>query len=170
MFRFLQINLRKSRSARRLIEQTARELGTNLLILSKIPKCSPDSRRWTSTSDGKAAVALSTTAAFAATGSGRGPGFVWMSFPGLLVYSYYWRPAGPVSDFKAFLSGLEVDVRGRCHLTSIIIVARDFSVKSPAWGSAIGDRRGEVLERFVAALELLPENIGSVPTFAVGDR
>lgn len=38
MIRFLQINLRKSGLARRLMEQTARKLGADLLILSEVPQ------------------------------------------------------------------------------------------------------------------------------------
>lgn len=96
MIRFLQINLRKSGPARHLIEQTALELGTDLLILSKIPRGPPNSPRWTSSADSKAAVALTTTTMLAAIDSGRGPGFAFMQFSGLLVYSCYWRPGGPL--------------------------------------------------------------------------
>lgn len=49
-------------------------------------------------------------------------------------------------------------------------MAGDFNAKSPAWGSVTTDARGRFLERFAAALDLWPENVGSVPTFAVGDR
>lgn len=83
MINILQINLRKSRSARRLMKHTARELQSDLLILSEIPRGLPDSQGWVSSSDGKSAVSLTQTAAMAATDSGKGPGFAFMQFPGL---------------------------------------------------------------------------------------
>lgn len=53
---------------------------------------------------------------------------------------------------------------------SVLVVAGDFNSKSPACSSGTRDGWGNALERFTAALELWPENVGSVPTFAVGDR
>lgn len=90
MIGLLQINLRKSGPARRLMEQTPRELGVNLLILSEIPRGPPDSPGWVSSGNGKSAIALSSTARMAAIECGRGLSFAWMLFPGLLVYSCYW--------------------------------------------------------------------------------
>lgn len=72
------------------------------------------------------------------------------------------RPGSPVAEFEGFLSGLEDDVRGRYIPVSALIMAGNFNVKSFAWGSRGTDPRGEMLERFAAALDLLPENVGSV--------
>lgn len=85
MFGFLQVNLRKSGSARRMLEQTSMELGSDLLIMSEIPKGSQDTARWISSSDRTAAVALSNTAFTAPTSYGRGLGYALMQFPDLLV-------------------------------------------------------------------------------------
>lgn len=89
MMKVLQINLRKSGPARALMEQTVRELGSDLLILSEIPRGPPDSERLVSSGDRKAAVALTQTATTMPTDSGRGPGFAYMQFPGLLVFRCY---------------------------------------------------------------------------------
>lgn len=74
-----------------------------------------------------------------------------------------------MAEFKGFLSGLEDDIRGRYISGSALIVAGDFNAKFPAWGSGMSDARGALL-MCVVALELWPENIGSVPTYIVGDR
>lgn len=73
-----------------MIEQMARKLASDVLLLSEIPRRSPESPRWVSIIDGKTAVTLSATAILVAIETGRGPGFASMVFPGLLVYSYYW--------------------------------------------------------------------------------
>lgn len=102
--------------------------------------------------------------------SGRSPGFTYMAFPGLLVYSCYWRPGGPLEEFEGFLAGLEVNIRRHAIPEAALIVAGDFNAKSPEWGSETLDARGRALGLFMASLQLWPKNIGSTPTFAVGDR
>lgn len=87
MVKFLQINLRKSGSARRMMEHTSRELGSDILVLSEVPRGPPDSQRWVSSSDGKAAVVLTEAARMAPVDVGRGQGYACMLLPGLLVYS-----------------------------------------------------------------------------------
>lgn len=106
----------------------------------------------------------------AVTEFGRGPSFAFMQFPGLLVYSYYCRPGGPLEDFEGFLSGLEVDRKLRMNSVGNIVVGGDFNAKSTAWGSDLEDARGRALGQFAASLGLWPENVGSTPTVAVGDR
>lgn len=78
MISFLQINLRKSGSARRLLEQTSRELSSDILILSEVPSGSPESHRWITSLEGKATVALTSTVQLAPVDSGKGPGFAYM--------------------------------------------------------------------------------------------
>lgn len=146
------------------------ELGTEILILSEIPRGPPDTTRWISSTDGKAAVALSNLAVTAPISHSRGPGFASMLFPDLLVYSCYWRPGGPLNQFEGFLTNLECDIRARANPDVGVIVAGDFNAKSPSWGSDTCDARGQVLERFAASVNLWPVNSGSVPTFSVGDR
>lgn len=102
MIKFLQINLRKSGSAMRLMEQTSRELGADILLMSEISRGLSDSPRWKTSVDGKVAVALTSSAKMAATDSGRGPGIPLMHFPGLLVYSCYWRPGDPCTSSSDF--------------------------------------------------------------------
>lgn len=51
-----------------------------------------------------------------------------------------------------------------------MVVAGDFNAKARTWGSAVDDARGAVLGEFAASLGLWAENVGSVPTFAAGER
>lgn len=170
MIGFLQVNLRKSGPARRMLEQTSMELGSDLLIMSEIPRGPQDTARWISSSDGTAAVALTNTAFTAPTSYGRGLGYALMQFPELLVYSCYWRPGGPLDLFEGFLANLEQDLRARATPDIAVAVAGDFNAKSPSWGSGSSDSRGQLLERFAASVDLWPVNVGSVPTFSAGDR
>lgn len=150
------------------MEHTARELGSYLFVFSEIPRSPPDDQWWVSSADGKAAVALNRTAMLAATDTGRGPGYTFMQFPGLLVFSCYWRPGGPLHEFEGFLSGLNATLRNHVMNDMTVIIAGDFNAKSPTWGSTTEDSRGEVLGTFAAAWRLWLKNVGSTLTFAVG--
>lgn len=152
------------------MEQTSLELGADIVVLSEIPRGPPDTTRWVSSTDSKATVALTSNLIMAPDDFSKGPGFASMRFTGLLVYSCYWSSGGSTEFFEAFLAELESDIRSRLCPDMDIIVAGDFNAKSPSWGSVATDARGRVLKRFAAALDLWPENVRSVPTFAVGDR
>lgn len=71
----MQINLRKSDQMRNMMEQTGWQFLSDLVILSDIPKGPPDTPKLVASVDAKCAVALTPTAGFAGTGSGRGLGF-----------------------------------------------------------------------------------------------
>lgn len=146
------------------------ELAVDVLILSEIPRGSPDTSRWVSSADNKAVVALTNNANIAAVDCSKDLGFVRMQLPDVLVYSCYWTLYGILVMFEEFLAGLEMDVRMNHRPNMGLIVAGDFNLKSPAWGSRFVNARGQLLERFAASLGFWPENVGSVPTFAVGDR
>lgn len=100
MIKLLQINLRKNGYTRNMIDQTARNLRSDILILSEMPRGLLGSSRYAMSSDKKSAVALSPTVVLAPTGSSRGPGFACMTLPGLLVYSCYLRPGCLVTEFE----------------------------------------------------------------------
>lgn len=74
---------------------------------------------------------------------------------------------GLVAEFEGFLSRLEEEVWLRYLPGSTLIVSRDFNSKFLVWGSRASDPKCVIHKRFVAALDLEPENVGSVPTFAV---
>lgn len=71
MISFLQINLQNSGLTGNLMEQTARELWSDLLLLSEILQGSPDSPRLISSSDQSIAVTLSQIVKLAAVESSR---------------------------------------------------------------------------------------------------
>lgn len=75
-----------------------------------------------------------------------------------------------LDQFEAFLAGLEHDVRIRHRQDMALIVSGDFIAKSPMLGSTLCDAKSRALEGFMASVGLWPENVGSLPTFAVGDR
>lgn len=131
MINFLQINLRKSSSARAMMDQTVRELKSDVLLLSEIPRDLPDITRCVKSSDRKSAVVLSATARLAAIKSGKGPGFACMTLPTLLPCICYWKPGCLVEDFEHFLTGLECDIRRRQQPCMALLVVGDFNAKFP---------------------------------------
>lgn len=74
------------------MEQTSLELGADVIVLSEIPRGPPDTIRWVSSTDNKAAVALTSNLIMAPDDFSKGHGFASMRFTGLLVYSCYWSP------------------------------------------------------------------------------
>lgn len=147
----------EERPARRLMEQRARVLGTDSLIMSKFPRCLPDSSRWVSSTDGKATMALTVTVRIVTLGSFRDSGFALMQFPGLLVCNCYCKSGVPLHKLGRFLSRLEASLRARLCLELSVVVKGDFKAKARPWGSSIDDPRGVVLELFAALLGLWPD-------------
>lgn len=96
--------------------------------------------------------------------------FASMRFSGLSVYTCYWSPGGSIDLFERFLAGLETNMRTRLCPNVSLIVAGDFNARSPLWGSEIGDACSWILERFTVTHSLWPENVGSIPIFAVGNH
>jgi hypothetical protein len=94
-----------------------------------------------------------------------GDGWAWVETRGVRVYSCYFSPNRPLSEFAAFLDGLTASVETR---TGPVIVAGDLNAKAADWGSSITNRRGEMLCGAMAQLRLHPANVGTEPTFRRG--
>lgn len=113
---------------------------------------------------------MTSTVQMAAVESGRGPDYAYMQFTGLLVFSCYWRPGGPLREFKGFLLDIEAELRLKLHPELVVMLAGDFNAKSRSWGSSVDNTKSGILEQFAGSMGMLLENVGSVPIFAMGDH
>lgn len=113
-----------------MLDQTARELSTDILMQNEIPRDHIDSQRWVSNLDSKSAMTLTSTARLAAVKTSSWIGYACMAFQGFAVYSCYWKPAGPLEDFETFLAGLDTDIRRQGSSEMAIIIAGGFNTKS----------------------------------------
>lgn len=98
-------------SALRLAKQAAREIGTEIMILSEPPSTQSDNSRWVTATDGTCVVALTDSARISPIDARRGRGYMVMMFDDLTVYSCYCSPNFTTEEFTKFLDGVETEVR-----------------------------------------------------------
>lgn len=95
-------------------------------------------------------------------GQGSGPGFTYIKFNGLTIYSLYTSGNDDIEDLERTL--LHIGNRINANRESAII-AGDYNAKSPQWGMPVADRRGEVVTEWMATNNLILLNQGEKPTF-----
>ncbi|XP_046481057.1 uncharacterized protein [Neodiprion pinetum] len=157
----LQVNLNRSRAAQDLLTQTAAAHGAGILIVSE-PSSAGKQGSWLVDRKGDAAIAATNNLPGTLTLEGRGEGFVWARTSGLTIFSCYFSPNVAPVDFEAQLDELESCVRAAGGKT---LVSGDFNAKSPSWGSARLNERGQAVAEFLARLDLTPINVGGAPTW-----
>lgn len=168
MMQFLQVNLRKMGTARGLLNQAAREVGADVLIISEKPRGPPDDKKSFSDLDSSAQLVLTNSAPAVAQHVVRGRYHVGALVGDVAVFSCYLPPSLTAGQFAEAIDKLRVD----CSRVprADLLVAGDFNAKVASWGSAVTDGKGEILAEFAAGLDLRIENVGNTPTFHTGSR
>jgi hypothetical protein len=146
------------------MRQTTVEENADVVIISEQYRDYTEENGWFADSGGRAAVYVDRNIAVDEIGP-KELGFRWVVIRGIRVYSCYWSPNLPFSQFEDFATRLEISVRGS---TLPVIVAGDFNAKSQEWGSPMEDRKGRLLADWAASLGLLVCNRGNKPTFSRG--
>ncbi|XP_046630010.1 uncharacterized protein LOC124310241 [Neodiprion virginianus] len=146
----LQINLDRSQAAQDLPTQTAVAMGASILLVSE-PSRAGKQGNWLVDTRGDAAILGTRNLTSNLTLGGRGEGFVWVRVGNTSVFSCYFSPNTLRQALEMRLDGLEEAVRAAgCR----ILIAGDFNAKSPLWGSDRRDKRGEIVAKFLARLDL----------------
>lgn len=163
MVKFLQANLRSMGMARGLLEQAAREVRADVLIISEKPRGPADDDRSVSALDGPAQLALTSFAIAGARDVVRSRYHVGAVIAETAIFSCYLPPRLTAAQYAEALDALRDDC-GRFPRVDLM-VAGDFNAKVAPCGSASTDRKGELLAEFAATLGLRIENVGDTPTF-----
>lgn len=158
----LQINTNRSRPAHDIAVATATELEAGIVIISE-PNLAVlrDKKDWV-TDDNIDTAIKSFDRKMLVRREGRGHGFSYIGFDDYTIYSCYSSPNGDLHDLNIMLEEIASLVRSNNEKA---IIAGDFNAKSPQWGMAFSDRRGQIITEWIAANDYVVINQGDKPTF-----
>lgn len=162
MINIRQINL--NRSANNLMYATAAAKNIHAIIMSKQPCQPPDNARKVTCPANDCGIILTRAVNFVADQIGSGQGFTWVQISGIRVYSCYYSPNRPLTEFTAQLAEL-VDSVSAIPAQVGVIIGGDFNSKSYEWGSSEEDERSRLLSEVAASIDLNPTNVGNNPTY-----
>lgn len=160
----LQVNLNHCKAAQDLLQQTVREEGVDVVLISE-PYLNLEQQSWQSDSSGKAAIWACGKSPFQEIMRERVEGFVRVKINGVYLYSCYAPPSLSQEEYEAVLDTLVNDARDRRPLA----IAGDFNAWALEWGSQRTDRRGQTLLEALAPLNLVLLNDGASPTYIKGE-
>lgn len=95
---------------------------------------------------------------------GQGPGFIWTQHNSLILYNCYISPNVNTEDYQNFLTILENSILEHKEDKELIITG-DFNTTSSMWGNNSTNKRGKIMEEWIAKLNLIVANRGNKPTF-----
>ncbi|KMQ85514.1 reverse transcriptase [Lasius niger] len=81
---------------------------------------------------------------------------------GEIVVGMYFSHNRDLAQFEEYLGRVSTEIVR--HLPGPVLVAGDLNAKSADWGSSVANAKGKVLAEWVAELDLLVLNRGSVHT------
>ena len=160
---FLQINLGRCRMAQDLLWQTVAAKQIGLAIVSE-PYDVKGVQGWHLDRTGWAAIGVCPDCSMTPRQVEAGEGYVAVDFPEFTLYSCYFSPNKPLSEFESYLARIEESLSRRQGVKCI--VAGDFNAKSEEWHSGRTDHKGTALGECIAARGLHVVNVGATPTRA----
>lgn len=98
--------------------------------------------------------------------AGRGKGFVWMEYHGIVIYTCYISPNVPINEYDDFLNGLDNSIGSQ---NTEVLVLGDFNAWATPWGSRTTNVRGERVLEWMDRRRLVLLNDGGTPTFVKGE-
>ncbi|XP_011859601.1 PREDICTED: uncharacterized protein LOC105557067 [Vollenhovia emeryi] len=163
-FGLLQANVARSPGAQDLLMQALAEGGYTLTVVAEPSRVPPNHPSWLGGRRDRTIAIYwrSWQGAPTTTALERGDRHVIMQWGPIAVVGVYLRPTKNLAHFEDWLSDIERSVRRLSPKP--VLVAGDFNAWSTAWGSRRTNSKGEVLERWAAALGLVLLNQGRVST------
>lgn len=152
--RLVQINLNRSWQAFDLLKQFAYEADVGLLLISEPPLGIVASSTCFVSTDGMAAILwrpASTNGSTCRLGI-CGVGFVEVILDKIRIISCY---TSSNANFEFFSKVLDDIARVFCLSRGSFLIGGDFNSRSVLWGSLATDRRGELVETWASALNLV---------------
>lgn len=163
MYRILQINTNRSRTALDISLATALKLQADIILLSEPNKAKMVQNTAWITDDRIDAGIIILNKNLEICNHGRGDGYCYITTKEAMIFSCYSsgnRDQGQHLD--SMLDEIHGHIRnnkGRC------IVAGDFNAKSAFWGMNRTDSRGNILEEWIAENDTILLNEEGIPTF-----
>ena len=139
--KFLQLNIERGKEAQNLLMQTARERGADVLLITEQYKWCENSAWYQHASRGAGILICSpdlSVGDFLESDSG----FVWLEVAGVRVYSCYFSPGDPFEVFETQILLLDESLSEAVERS---LIGGDFNSKSPEWGEACLDRKGNLV-------------------------
>ena len=127
--KFLQINLGRGKEAQKLLMQTARERGADVLLISDQHKWSENSA-WYQDASRRSGILVCSPDLSIADFLETDAGFVWVDVAGVRVYSCYFSPNDTFEIFEIQILLLKESLK---EASGRSLIAGDFNSKSPEW-------------------------------------
>lgn len=161
--KIIQINLNRSWGAYDLLNQFIIESNVGLCIISEPPLGLKSNNRCFLNKDGLSAILWKPEGSKARNCRilNRGNKFVMCRFGDFCVISCYCSRNVHINVFLCFLDELYALVN---RSYDPILIGGDFNAWSVLWDSREANRRGELVERWSATLDLKLLNAGNIPT------
>ncbi|XP_066261184.1 uncharacterized protein [Euwallacea similis] len=93
----------------------------------------------------------------------QGKGFVGIELKTMIIISCYYSPNGTMEAYEEMLDAMTERIRGS---RKEVLVGGDLNAKTPVFGLLASNRRGIMLEGWMATNRLVAINRGPVPTFS----
>lgn len=161
--RILQTNQNRSRGAGDLMYKTAEEQKADVVVIAEPNLSMTEAKKWIT--NNRREVAIWVRGKHGTREKGEGRGFAFVRYNGHYIYACYISPNITEREVERVLEELAQSVRAR---TGEIIICGDFNAKSPTWGAEREDKRGRILEEWMASLGLETANRGREPTCTRG--
>lgn len=162
----IQINLNRSGAAHALLDQIIVENKIDLVIISEpYKKIQKHDRYIIDQNEDVAIMIVNPNIKYYQII--RKKGQVWIKLQNFFIGGVYVSPNVDDGIYRAFIAELEETFRaGKMP----VVIAGDFNAKSNMWGSPQLNKRGEIVEEFIAANSMMVVNEGSAPTFVRRDQ
>lgn len=161
----LQTNLGRERVAHDVAFVTASELDIDIIIVSEPNKAIIKKPGWTADRRENVAV-FWRNAKIKVKKVEREEGYLVIHLENFSMYCCYLSPNITIDEYKN-----EVDlIMHKCSSAGEeCIILGDINAKAHEWGSPVTDQRGKYFMEWLAALDMIVQNIGDRPTFVRGN-
>lgn len=163
--KILQVNLMRSKHSHDLAYELAIRRGVDVIIASEPNKNRVQRNNWIKDKRLDVAV-LFINKNVDVQKVRKEQGYVCLYISNYRIYCCYSSPNIELETFRAEMDKIMNDSRG---LSGDSLIIGDLNAKSPQWGSAIWDARGEYLTDWLAQVDMVVHNKGEKPTFVRGN-
>lgn len=160
--KFLQINTNRRRDALDLALATAYNLGRSFILLSEPNKLLMQKRREWLCDDRQDSGIIILERNIKIQAHGSGVGYTFVKINDITIFSCYTSGNDDIELLGNFLADISTQIR---NSGGKAVIAGDFNSKSPQWTENRRDRRGMLMEEFIAENDLVLLNEGNKPTF-----